>query len=118
VTDHHGVVVHVDDAAVARAGLREGVHRVARRHSAAQVEELPDPLGRQEPDGSFPEGDAGAQRGGQLRERLQGLPAGRPVGGEVVLAAVPEIVHPARVRDVRAKSGAFRSLVVRGCHAR
>ena len=68
------------------------------RDAGADVEELPDPgLGGQEPHHPGEERSVGAHRGDDAGVGLEHRVAGRAVGGEVVLAAQPIVMHPGAV---------------------
>jgi len=106
VRDHHRVVVHVDDAAVARHLSGHLVHASRGRQSGPDVEELPDPrLAGQVSDRAAEE--APVLRDGAahdvLAEHVEGPPGCLPVGREVVLAAEHVVVHPRDVRFFRTK---------------
>jgi hypothetical protein len=99
VAQHDRVVVHVDHAAVRRRRLRHLVGVVRGRDAGAEVEELPDPgLRGQEPDHPGQERPVGADRGDDAGVGLDHRVAGGAVGGEVVRAAEPVVVHPRAVR--------------------
>ena len=98
VQQHDRVVVHVDHAAAGRHGLRYLVGVVRGRDAGADVEELPDPgLGGQEPHHPGEERAVGSHRGDDAGVGLDHRVAGRAVGGEVVLAAQPIVMHPGAV---------------------
>jgi len=106
VLQHHRVVVHVHDAGVRRHRLGHLVGVVRRGDAGADVEELGDPgLGREEAHGPGQERPVGPDRRDDARIGGHDRIAGRAVGGEVVLAAEPVIVHAGAVRHGRVNAG-------------
>ena len=99
VGQHHRVVVDVDHAAAGRDVLRDLVGVVRGRDAGADVEELADArLPGQVTHRAGQEGAVGADRVDDVRIGLDRLLAGRPVGGEVVLAAQPVVVDAGDMR--------------------
>jgi len=88
VGQHQRVVVHVDDPAAGRGGLRDLVSVVRRRQPGTDVEELADALGLRQvahgPGEKRPVGPGRLLNAGIDRDG--GVPRD-PVGREVVLAA-------------------------------
>ena len=80
--------------------LGDLMHIRAARQPAANVEELADPGIAQEPDRTRKELPITAHGVQDLRHHREYLIASGPVGGVVVLATQPVVIHPGRVRDV------------------
>jgi len=99
VGKHHRVVVHVHDPAFRRHRLRDLVRVIRSGNAGANVKELADSaLGGQVAHRAGKERAVRpdvAEYAGIGGDRLLG---GLPVGGEIVLAAQPVIVHPGHVR--------------------
>src|SRR5579863_432936 len=99
VLQDHRVVVDVHDPGAWRHGLRHLVRVVRRGNAGADVEELGDPgLASQEAHDPGEERPVGPDRLDDPRVRGHDRVPRRAVGGEVVLAAEPVIVHAGAVR--------------------
>src|SRR5262249_43294468 len=125
VGQDHRVVVHVDHVAAGRDVLRDLVGVVRGRDAGADVEELADPrLPGQVTHRAGQEGAVGADRVNDVRIGLDRLLTGRPVGGEIVLAAQPVVIDAGDVRHAGVEvqghfAGALRGAVtaIRGRRA-
>jgi len=84
------------------AGLGDLMDVRAAGQAAADVDELPDPGIAQEAHHAYQERAITAHGIQDFRHHLHDLLGGGPVGGEIVLTAQPEVIHPGRVCDVRA----------------
>nr|WP_255276805.1 hypothetical protein [Actinomadura madurae] len=98
VRAHDGVVVDVHDPGVRAGERRRLVHVLPGRQPRPEVEELADPGRGGVPHRPAEEGPVQPDAPddpprGDLHDALGGL----PVGGEVVLAAEPVVVHPGHV---------------------
>jgi hypothetical protein len=73
-------------------------------NSGADVKELPD-TGRTGQESHRPgqEGAIRARRHRHIRERLDGQVPGRPIDGEIVLAAQPVVINPGKMRHTGIK---------------
>jgi hypothetical protein len=106
VLQDHRVVVHVGDASVRRDGLRDLVRVVRRGDAGADIEELGDPgVGGEEAHGAGEERPVGAHRLDDARVGGHDRVARCTVGGEVVFAAEPVIMHPGAVRHAGVNTG-------------
>ena len=95
---HDGVVIDVDNPALRRLTLGDLVGVVRARNAGAHVEELPDArLPGQVPHRAGQELAVAPYRQGQLGVGLQDEFGRLAVGGEIVLAAEPVVIHPRRV---------------------
>ncbi len=97
---HDRVVVHVHHAGGGGDVLRRLVHVLTGRDAGADIQELADPgPGGENADSPLPErlvGPDGHENSGEILNALLGR---FPVGGEMVLAAEPVVIHPGTVRD-------------------
>jgi hypothetical protein len=107
-----GIVIDVDNARVRRCRKHDLVRIVGGRDACADVEKLPDPgLGGQESGRPGEERAVGPDRLDDSRVGGDNGVAGRPVGGEIVLAAEPVVMHARTMRDARIDAEPVRSLV-------
>jgi hypothetical protein len=112
VQQDDGVVVDVDNARVRRRREHDLVRVVGGRDARADVEKLPDPgLGGQESGRPGEERPVGPDRLDDSRIGGDNGVAGRPVGGEIVLAAEPVVMHARAMRDARIDAEPIRRLM-------
>jgi butyryl-CoA dehydrogenase len=115
VREDDRVVVHVDDPAVRRHRLCYLMGVARGGDPGADVEELPDArFPGQVADNTAEEGAVlpGEQR--HRRNRRRDRVADLPVGGEVILAAQPVVVHPGGMRHPRVDLGREPVRILRG----
>ena len=107
-----GIVIDVDNARVRRRRKHDLVRIVSGRDAGADVEKLPDPgLGGQESGRPGEERPVGPHRLDDSRVGGDNGVAGRPVSGEIVLAAEPVVMHARTMRDARIDADPVRRLV-------
>ena len=92
------IVVDVDDSGVRLNGLGDLMGVVRGRDASADVQELPDAsLGGQVPHDSGQERPVGPDARGDIRIGLERRVTGLAIGGIVIPAAQPVVVHPGDV---------------------
>jgi hypothetical protein len=100
VRQNHGIVVHVNHGAAGRDGLGDLVGVVRGRDTGTDVEKLADSrFFRQITHRAGQKGTISANRENDIWISLDRLLAGHPVGGEILLAAKPVVIHAGDVRD-------------------
>ena len=110
----HRIVVHVDHVAAGRGRLGDLVRVVRCRDAGADVEKLADSrIFSQIAHCAGQEGTIGANRVNDIWIGLDRLLTGRPVGGEIVLAAEPVIINAGNMRDAGIDGRGH--LVTEGC---
>ena len=98
MSQHDGIVVHVDDPGLRRDGLGYLMGVLSGRQPGADIQELPDPcFPGEELDGPAQECPVGPDTRQDVRVVPDGKLTGFPVGFVVVLATEPVVIDPGRV---------------------